>query len=101
MRISAARKAILMDFEFDENKRLKNIEKHGIDFLNADILFGNPHLKAPAKAVDGEQRWLAIGMINDDFVTAVFTWRGPVIRIISMRRSRNDEREKYQEVYGG
>lgn len=36
-----------MDFEWDEEKRLKNIEKHGIDFLDVDILFGNPHLVAP------------------------------------------------------
>ena len=54
-----------MDFEWDEEKRLKNIEKHGIDFLDADILFGNPHLVAPGKTVDGEQRWLAIGMIDE------------------------------------
>ena len=35
-----------MDFEWDEEKRLTNIEKHGIDFIDADILFGNPHLSA-------------------------------------------------------
>ena len=91
-----------MEFEFDEDKRLKNIEKHDIDFIDtADILFGNPYLEAPAMTVDGEQRWLAIGMIDEDFVTAVFTRRGPVIRIISMRRARNDERKRYQKVFGG
>jgi uncharacterized protein len=90
-----------MQFEFDENKRLKNIETHGLDFMDADILFGNPHLKAPAKTVDEEQRWLAIGMIDDVYVTAVFTQRGSVIRIISLRRARNDEREKYQATFGG
>ncbi|MGQ0445111.1 MAG: BrnT family toxin [Beijerinckiaceae bacterium] len=50
-----------MDFEWDEAKRLKNNERHGIDFLDADILYGNPHLVAPGKTVDGEQRWLATG----------------------------------------
>jgi uncharacterized protein len=89
-----------MEFEFDEDKRLKNIEKHSLDFIDADILFGNPYLEALAKTVDGEQRWLAIGMIDDDFVTAVFTRRGSVIRIISMRRARNDERQRYQKVFG-
>jgi uncharacterized protein len=39
-----------MDFEWDEEKRLTNIEKHGIDFIDADILFGNPHLVAPGAA---------------------------------------------------
>jgi uncharacterized DUF497 family protein len=33
-----------MDFERDEEKRLKNVEKHGINFIDADILFGDPHL---------------------------------------------------------
>jgi uncharacterized DUF497 family protein len=89
-----------MEFEFDENKRLKNIEKHGIDFIDADILFGNPRLEAPAKTVDGEQRGLAVGMIDDVYVTAVFTRRGPVIRIISMRRARDEERERYQQIFG-
>ena len=90
-----------MEFEFDENKCLKNIERHGIDFIDADVLFGNPYLEAPAKSVDDEQRWLAVGMIDDVYVTAIFTRRGPVIRIISMRRARNDERKRYQEVFGG
>lgn len=90
-----------MDFEFDEDKRLKNIEKHGFDFLTAKILFDDQFLRVPAKTVDGEQRWQAIGMIDDVHVTAVFTMRGPVIRLISMRRARNGERKKYQEVFGG
>jgi uncharacterized DUF497 family protein len=89
-----------MDFECDEEKRLKNIEKHGIDFIDADILFGNPHIVAPVKTVDGEQRWLATGMIDEVYVTAVFTRRGPVIRVISMRSARNGERKRHQEVFG-
>jgi len=88
-----------MEFEWDEEKRLKNIEKHGIDFIDADILFGNPHLIGPGKTVDGEQRWLTTGMIDEVYVTAALTYRGPVIRIISMRRARDGERKKHQEVF--
>jgi uncharacterized DUF497 family protein len=90
-----------MEFEFDENKRRANIERHGIDFIDADILFSNPYLEAPAKTVDGEQRCLAVGIIDDVYVTAVFTRRGPVIRIISMRRASNGERKQHQKVFGG
>jgi uncharacterized DUF497 family protein len=89
-----------MVFEWDEEKRLKNIEKHGIAFVDADILLGNPHLVAQAKAVDGEQRWLATGMIDEIYVTAVFSRRDPVIRMISMRSARNGERKRHQEVFG-
>jgi uncharacterized DUF497 family protein len=89
-----------MVFEWDEEKRLKNVEKHGIDFVDADILFGNPHPVAQAKAVDGEQRWLATGMIDEIYVTAVFSRRDPVIRMISMRSARNGERKRHREVFG-
>ena len=89
-----------MDFEWDEEKRLKNIEKHGIDFVDADILFGNPHLVAPGKTVDGEQRWLATGMIDEIYVTAVFSRLDPVIHMISMRSARDGERKRHQEVFG-
>lgn len=40
------------------------------------------------------------GRVNDGFATAVFVWRGPVVRIIAMRRARYGEK-KYQEVFGG
>ena len=89
-----------MDFEWDEEKRLKNLEKHGIDFIDADILFGSPYLVAPGKTVDGERRWLATGMIDEIYVTAVFSRRDQVIRLISMRSARNGERKRHQEVFG-
>ena len=90
-----------MDFEWDEEKRLANIEKHGIDFIDAVMLFENPHLTAPAQTVDGERRWLATGKIEEIYVTAVFTKRDSVIRIISMRRARNAERQKHQKIFSG
>jgi uncharacterized DUF497 family protein len=89
-----------MVVEWDEDKRLKNIEKHGIDFIDADILFGSPYLVAPGKTVDGERRWLATGMIDDIYVTAIFSRRDRVIRLISMRSARNGERKRHQEVFG-
>ena len=34
-------------FEWDENKRLANIAKHGIDFRDAMDVFFEPHLDEP------------------------------------------------------
>ncbi len=90
-----------MDFEWDEAKRLANIEKHGIDFIDAVVLFNNPYLTAPAKTVNDEKRWLATGVIEKTYVTGIFARRGPVVRIISMRRARDDERQKYQKIFSG
>ncbi len=53
-----------MDFEWDEEKRLANVDKHGIDLVDAVVLFANPHLVGPAKLVDGEERWLATGIVD-------------------------------------
>jgi len=90
-----------VEFEWDEAKRLANILKHGIDFDDADLVFGNPHLAGPARAVQDEARWMAVGMIEDVYVTAIFTRRGAAIRIISMRRARDAERRHHQARLGG
>jgi uncharacterized DUF497 family protein len=90
-----------MEFEFDEAKRLATVANHGIDFLDADTLFDNPHLVGPARTVEDEQRWLAVGMIDDVHVTAIFTRRGTAIRLISMRKASDSERKRYQAVFGG
>jgi uncharacterized DUF497 family protein len=89
-----------MEFEWDEEKRLANIEKHSLDFLDADLVFGSAHLVGFARIVNGKQRWLAIGTIEGVFVTTIFTRRGDIIRIISMRSARHGERKRHQEVFG-
>jgi uncharacterized DUF497 family protein len=90
-----------MEFEWHEEKRLANIEKHGIDFLDADIVFGGPHLVGFARTVEGEARWMAVGMLDDVYVTVIFTPRGSTIRrLISMRRARRGERERHQDLFG-
>ena len=45
----------------------------------------------------GELRKLAIGKIGGKFWTVIFTMRGGVVRIISARRSRENEKKLYHE----
>jgi uncharacterized DUF497 family protein len=83
-------------FEFDENKSQTNMEKHGIDFTIAQQLWNDPDLlEIPAKAVD-EPRSLCIGRIADKYWSGVITYRGANIRIISVRRSREEEINLYE-----
>jgi hypothetical protein len=87
-----------MDFEFDKNKSLSNSEKHGIDFHKAQVLWEDPYLlEIPAKTID-EPRFLVIGKIKDRFWSAVITYRKSTIRIISVRRSREEEIELYESL---
>lgn len=89
-----------MEFEWDETERLTTIDKHGLDFLDADLLFGAPHIVGSARIVAGERRWLAVDLIEDVYVTVIFTWRGDTIRLISMRKARDDERRRHQALFG-
>ena len=90
-----------MEFEWDETKRRKNIERHRIDFLDADKVFAGPVIIGPARSDVTEERWLATGVLGDVHVSVVYTWRGQAVRIISMRRARVAERARHQAVYAG
>ncbi len=80
-----------MDFEYDERKSLSNLQKHGIDFDNAQALWSDPDLLEIQARTDDEPRYLAIGVIGSKHWSAVITYRGETIRIISVRRSREEE----------
>lgn len=85
-----------MAFEFDSRKSAANLAKHGIDFVEAQRLWEDPDLLViPARTAD-EPRWLIIGRIDVKLWSAVVTSRGDAIRIISVRRSRDDEVALYE-----
>jgi uncharacterized protein len=85
-----------MDCEFDPDKSTENKRKHGIDFAEAQALWADAMLlQIPARVVD-EPRWLLIGRIADKQWSAVITRRGDGVRIISVRRSRDEEVELYE-----
>jgi hypothetical protein len=83
-------------FEFDEAKSSTNLEKHGIDFVQAQALWDDPDiLEIPAKTLD-EPRYLVIGRIESKHWSAVVTYRSDHIRIISVRRARAEEVALYE-----
>jgi hypothetical protein len=86
----------MIKFEFDEKKSQTNLEKYGIDFVDAQRLWDDTDLlEIPAKTVD-EPRSLVIGMISGDHWSGVITYRGNRIRIISVRRARKEEVTLYE-----
>ena len=83
-------------FEFDEAKSSANKAKHGIDFVEAQGLWlDNDLLEAPARS-ETEARSLVIGRISDRHWSAIVTYRGETIRLISVRRSRTREVQAYE-----
>ncbi len=86
-----------MVFEFDRAKSDSNKAKHGIDFLQASALWDSEVVLLPAKQT-AEKRYLTIGTIRGVFWSAIITYRGPRIRIISVRRSTAREIATYEET---
>ena len=85
-----------MQFEFDNHKSEENKKRHGIDFVEAQMLWDDPDLiEIPAKTID-EPRFIVIGKIADKYWSGIITFRGEKIRIISVRRSREEEVEIYE-----
>ena len=83
-------------FEFDISKNFSNQEKHGIDFVDAQLLWEDPNrIVIPTKNVV-EDRFMLIGKIGDTIWSAIYTVRNKNIRIISVRKARNNEKEIYQ-----
>jgi len=86
----------MTDFEFDSEKSDSNRLKHGIDFIEAQLLWDDPMLlEIPAKTVD-EPRFLVIGLIGLNHWSAVITYRGAKVRLISVRRARTEEVALYE-----
>jgi len=83
-------------FEFDDLKSKSNLQKHGIDFIDAQALWNDSNLlEIPAKTLD-EPRFLTIGIIEQKHWSAVITYRNETIRLISVRRSRDEEVTLYE-----
>jgi len=85
-----------MEFEYDEVKSKRNKEKHGIDFVKAQLLWDDPErMEIPAKTED-EPRCVVIGKIVGKHWSVIVTYRENKTRIISARRSRKEEIEFYE-----
>lgn len=85
-----------MEFEFDPDKSAANRDKHGIDFVDAQAVWNDPlRVEVPARTED-EPRWLIIGQIGGRCWSAVVTYRRQTVRIISVRRSRDEEVKIYE-----
>lgn len=86
----------MIKFEFDKRKSESNKRKHGIDFIEAQILWEDPdRIEVPAKT-QVEKRFVLTGKIDDAHWSAVFTMRRDNTRIISVRCARKQEVKEYE-----
>ena len=89
-----------MEFEWDSAKNQRNIEKHGIDFVDAVRIFERPTLTVVDNRHNyGEKRIAAMGTVEDVILYVVYIIRDGIWRIISARRANRRERKKYFEIF--
>lgn len=85
-----------MEFEWDENKRLSNLRKHGIDFIDATVVFEGETVTVEDDRFNyGEVRFITLGLLESRVVVVVHTERENKIRIISVRKATKNERTEY------
>ncbi|HEX7325881.1 MAG TPA: BrnT family toxin [Rhodanobacteraceae bacterium] len=90
-----------MDIEFDARKRNKTLSERGLDFARAGEIFTGHHFTAPDLRYDyGEDRYITVGTLDGRMVVVVWTPRGSVHRVISMRKANDREQARYAQKLG-
>ncbi len=90
-----------MRYTWDEAKRQANVNKHGLDFADAEHVFAGPLvLFEDRRAEYGEQRMIGIGLLDVLVVLIVRVESEDEIRIISMRKADSDETDLYYRNAG-
>ena len=88
-----------MDVEWDESKRLSNLDKHGVDFIDAALIFENPIIESiDSRDNYDETRWQALGHVDDDYFMVVYTWRSETRRIISAWKVNQNGKKRYEKI---
>ena len=89
-----------MTFEWDDSKEQENITKHGVSFETACMVFQDPRriiLEDIKHSID-EERFFAIGVVDEKILTVRFTFRGEILRIFGAGYWRK-EKAYYEKKY--
>ena len=85
-----------MKLEFDQAKHKKTLQERGLDFSRAAEVFDGLHFSGQDKRMDYEEdRFITVGWLDGDMIVMVWTPRGKVRRIISMRKANDREKTLY------
>jgi len=81
-----------MRYTWHEIKRQINLNKHGLDFAEAEKVFaGLTFTFEDDREIYEEQRWVTLGLLGDKVTVIVHTETKEEIRIISMRKANKNE----------
>ena len=86
--------------EWDEAKRLANLDRRGLDFEDADLMFDVRPVTTAESLRHNEARFVSTAEIGGKLYTVVWMWRGANQRIISFRRASRGEERAYRQIFG-
>jgi uncharacterized DUF497 family protein len=90
-----------MELEFDQDKRHKTLLERGLDFARASEVFEGIHFTGQDSRVNYEEdRFITVGWLDARLVVLVWTPRGEVRRIISMRKANDREKALFTRHLG-
>lgn len=86
----------MTSIECDPAKQAKTLAERALDMDRAGEVFDQPHLTVPDQRREyGEERFVTVGHLDDRMVVLVWTWRGPNIRVMSIRKANVREQTKF------
>jgi uncharacterized protein len=87
-------------YVWNEAKRESNLEKHGLDFVDAWMVYENPEKYTVESSLPEERRWLDLALVEvkGRVLVLVYTERDKNIRVISFRYANRKEREFYEQA---
>lgn len=89
-----------MKLEWDEEKRQKNLEKHGLDFIDVEEVLESDTVTIEDNRFSyGEERWITLGTLQGLVVLVVYTEQDETIRVISFRRASKHEQKIYYSQF--
>lgn len=90
-----------MEIDFDVAEDRANRRKHGVGLAMAAAIFAGPYVeKADERFDDGEDRWSASGLIAGRVFVCIYTMRGEICRVISLRHATKAETDDYYQALG-
>jgi hypothetical protein len=90
-----------MELEFDQDKRHKTLLERGLDFARASEVFEGIHFTGQDSRVNYEEdRFITVGWLDARLVVLVWTPRGEVRRIISLRKANDREKALFTRHLG-
>ena len=94
--------AMASNVTWDEDKRRENIERRGVDFGEAALIFeGDVVESVDARRDYGEVRYRALGRVEDQYYMVAYTWRGDNRHIITAWKVGEHGRRRYEEILSG